>query len=103
MAEIESPPVTTDERLATTRAIAPGTQTILERWIETDPDLAVKKLEQMVRALDQLLALSIRRTYPSDWVLHTTVGQDGKVLRQVGYLQDCGAERAAKPWGIEIG
>jgi hypothetical protein len=45
---------------------------------------------------------AIAQTYPSDWVIHTT-RQEGVVTKQVGYLQDSGAERAGKIFGIEVG
>jgi hypothetical protein len=76
---------------------------LLDRWITADPAEAMKRLESMVAMLAALRAASIRATYPSDWLIHTAVDRDGAVTRQVGYLQDCGAERAAKPWGIELG
>lgn len=80
-----------------------GQDSLLDRWVNADPAEAMKRLDSMVAMLAALRAASIRATYASDWLIHTAVDRDGAVIRQVGYLQDCGAERAAKPWGIELG
>jgi hypothetical protein len=77
-------------------------QSMLERWVEDDNELAIKRVETMVDILGRLRTLSIRATYPSDWLIHVSRDDQGNVLREVGYLQDVGAERAAKPWGIEV-
>lgn len=98
MAETETPIVTTETALATSGP----SHVLLERWIESGEDLAVKRIESLVRALDKLADMSIRRTYPSDWVIHVSRAADGTILREVGYLQDCGADRAGKVWGIEL-
>lgn len=100
MAETETVPVTTPEDLVPARG-AGGS--MLDRWVNTDPELAIKRLDTMVKLLESLRAASIRSTYPSDWIIHTSADRDGTVIKQVGYLQDTGAERAAKPWGIEVG
>ena len=100
MAETETAAVTTPEDLVPTRG-AGGS--MLDRWVNTDPEQATKRVETMVKLLESLRAASIRATYPSDWIIHTSVDRDGTVIKQVGYLQDSGAERAAKPWGIEVG
>lgn len=99
MAEVESPDVTTEEKLVPVRGAG---MPMLERLI-ADPDLALKKVEAMVKVLEQLRTASIRATYPSDWIIHTTITRDGEIIKQVGYLQDSGAERAGKVWGIEVG
>lgn len=100
MAETETPSVTTAEDLVPTRG-AGGS--MLDRWVNTDPEAAIKRVDTMVKLLESLRAASIRATYPSDWIIHTSTDRDGQVVKQVGYLQDSGAERAAKPWGIEVG
>jgi hypothetical protein len=98
--DAETPPVTTPETAIATR---PPSAVLLERWIESgDAELAIKRIDAMAAALDKLTDRAIRRTYPSDWVIHVSTDQEGKVLREVGYLQDCGADRAGKPWGIEV-
>ena len=79
-----------------------GGNSFLERWIETGPDKAIERIETMVKMLQRLRIASIAATYPSDWIIHTSKDQQGNIIRQVGYLQDCGAERAGKPWGISI-
>ena len=102
MAEIESPPVTTEEPGLVAQRVT-GTS-MLERWVEHDPEKAIERVNILVKTLEQLRIASIRATYPSDWIIHTTKDRSsGEVIKQVGYLQDSGAERAAKPWGIEVG
>jgi hypothetical protein len=76
---------------------------MLDRWVQTDPKAAIERVETMVMVLEKLRIASIRATYPSDWIIHSTVSRDGVILKQVGYLQDSGAERAGKVWGIEVG
>jgi hypothetical protein len=71
--------------------------------VESDPKQAIERVETMVKMLEQLRIASIRATYPTDWIIHTTRTQDGEITKQVGYLQDSGAERAGKVWGIEVG
>lgn len=100
MAEIETPPITSEERLVPTRTSG---KSMLERWVETDPKAAVERVEIMVRTLEQLRQASIKATYPSDWLIHTSSDGDGQIIKQVGYLQDSGGERAGKVWGIEVG
>src|SRR5262245_53267499 len=103
----------TDERTPTTAAaddaLVPysrraGGGSLLERWVERDPETAIKRVDTMVKVLEQVRAASIRATYPPDWVIHTSIDRaSGAVTKQVGYLQDSGAERAGKVWGIELG
>ena len=100
MPETDTAPVTASETLAPTRA---GGASMLDRWVNSDPEAAIKRLETMVKMLDQLRIASIRATYPSDWVITTSVDRDGQIISQRGYLQDIGAERAGKVWGIEVG
>lgn len=100
MAETETPPVVAPETLVPARN---GGASMLDRWIASDPKAAMERVETMVKVLEQLRAASIRATYPSDWIIHSTVDRDGQVTKQVGYLQDSGAERAGKVWGIEVG
>lgn len=99
-AEAETPPVTEPEGLVPTRPA--GADSMLERWIESGDDRALKRIDVLVKTLEHLRTASIRATFPSDWIIHTSVDGDGNVLRQVGYLQDCGADRAGKIWGIAI-
>jgi len=80
-----------------------GTGSLLDRWVAADPDAAIKRIEAMTRILESLRAASIRATHPSDWICHVSRDQDGAVLSQRCYLQDMGAERAAQPWGIDMG
>jgi len=100
MSEIETPPVTEEAQLATVRT----TGSILERWIEGTPEAAMAKLDALTRILERMRQAAVQQTYPSDWVIHTTVDKGtGDVIKQVGYLQDSGAERAGKIFGIEVG
>jgi hypothetical protein len=101
MSELDTPPVTTEERLVPGRPAAGAS--MLDRWVNSDPDGAIKRIETMVRVLEQLRSASIRATYPSDWIIHVSRDKDGNIIAQRGYLQDIGAERAGKPWGIEVG
>src|ERR1041384_764366 len=77
-------------------------KSMLERLIEQDHVKAIEKIEAMTKVLDHLRLASIRSTYPSDWLIHSAFDRDGNKTREVGYLQDCGAQRAGKVWGIEI-
>ncbi|MDD5304785.1 MAG: hypothetical protein PHS14_16945 [Elusimicrobia bacterium] len=76
---------------------------MLDRWVQTDPKAAIERVETMVMVLEKLRIASIKATYPSDWIIHTSTTRDGQILTQKGYLQDSGAERAGKVWGIEVG
>jgi hypothetical protein len=100
MPEAETPPVTSENELVP-RKSAGGS--MLERWVEGDSEKAIERVNTMVRMLEQLRLASIKATYPSDWLIHTTTDPDGAIVKQVGYLQDSGAERAGKIWGIEVG
>jgi hypothetical protein len=75
---------------------------LLERWVNT-PEQAMARVDAMVQTLERLRVASIRATYGSDWIIHTSSDREGRVTREVGYLQDIGAERAGKLWGIEVG
>lgn len=97
MSDVEAPPVTEKETLVPTRSAG----SLLDRWVNSDQ--AMERVETMVRVLERLRVASIKATYPSDWIIHTSRDADGGIVRQVGYLQDSGAERAGKIWGIEIG
>ena len=101
MADVETPPITTEEN-----GLVPGRgqgASMLDRWVASDPKQAIERVETMVKVLEQLRVASIRATYTSDWNIHTSVDRDGVIIKQVGYLQDSGAERAGKVWGIEVG
>jgi hypothetical protein len=100
MAELDTKPVTEPESLVPHKG-AGGS--MLERWVEGDSEKAVERINTMVRMLEALRQASIRATYPSDWILHVSRDKDGNIISQRGYLQDLGAERAGKPWGIEVG
>jgi hypothetical protein len=102
MAEVETPPVTTDDTKTLVLKRYEG-DSMLERWIQTDAKAALEKINKMVEVLQALRKAAIRETYPSDWIIHVSRNADGEIIRQVGYLQDCGAERAAKPFGIQVG
>ncbi|HET6372501.1 MAG TPA: hypothetical protein VFG76_04290 [Candidatus Polarisedimenticolia bacterium] len=99
-ARAEAPDVV--ERDTALAVITRAQEPVLMRWIEQDSDVAIKRVEAMVDILERVRRLSIRATYPTDWVIHVTKDADGNVVREMGYLQDCGAQRAAKPWGIEV-
>jgi hypothetical protein len=95
----DAPIVMSDDRLVPTRV----TGAFLERWVDMEQDAVARRIENLLHILDTLRAASIKSTYPTDWIIHTSIDSDGVVTRQVGYLQDVGAERAGKCWGIEIG
>jgi hypothetical protein len=80
----------------------PERRSLLERLIEQDHVKAIEKIESMTKVLEHLRLASIRSTYPTDWVIHAAFDKDGNKMREVGYLMDCGAERAGKVWGIEV-
>jgi hypothetical protein len=102
MAEVENPPITVDDSKGLFPVRMAGTAP-LDRWVEADPEKAVKLVDARVKMLEALRVASIRATYPSDWIITTTTDRDGAVVSQRGYLQDIGAERAGKIWGIEVG
>lgn len=100
-AEIESPtPAAPEPQLPVTkrRDVVP----LLERMLTEGAGDVLDKIEQMTKALDTLRRYAIRATYPADWIIHVATGPDGSVIREVGYLQDCGAQRAGKIWGIQL-
>jgi len=100
MAEVETPPVTHEEQLTIRRV----TGSMLEKWIEGTPESALQKLEALSQVLERMRKVAIQQTYPSDWVIHSTTDRStGEITKQVGYLQDSGAERAGKIFGIEVG
>ena len=99
-AEIAGEPEVSDDT-----ALAPTAQAgkaMMEQWIEHGPEAAIKRIETAIQMLERIRKASIAATYPSDWIIHTSTDSDGALIRQVGYLQDVGAERAGKPWGIGI-
>lgn len=101
--EVENPPVVEDDTLPAVRP-SEDTRSMLERLVDDDEaERALQKIDTMTAILEKLRLASIKATFPSDWIIHTSKGADGSVIRQVGYLQDCGAERAGKVWGIEVG
>ena len=99
MAEVETPAVIEPESLVP--ALRGGG--FLQRWLEQgEGTTALDRIDTLVQMLERLRAASIKATYPTDWLIHTSRDHDGNLLRQVGYLQDCGCERAGKPWGISV-
>jgi hypothetical protein len=102
MAEVENPPITTDDGKDLLPVRMAGSAP-LDRWVEGDPEKALKLVETRVKMLEQLRVASIKATYPTDWIITTSVDRDGAIVSQRGYLQDIGAERAGKIWGIEVG
>jgi hypothetical protein len=99
MAETDTPPVTTEETLVPSKTVG---MPLLERWVQSDPEAALKRVETMVSVLERLRLAAIRATYPSDWLIHVSRTAAGEIISQKGYLQDIGAERAGKIWGIEV-
>lgn len=99
MNDVDAAIVTEEERLATRRPSGP----LLERWLESGGDLALERIEKMVSILGTMRRAAIVQTYPEDWVIHTTTDHDGTITKQVGYLQDTGADRAGKVFGVNIG
>jgi hypothetical protein len=98
MAEVETMP-DVNERLPVPIRM---TGSMLERWVEAGPEQALTRVDALVKTLELLRLAAIRSTYPSDWIIHTSTDSDGQIIRQVGYLQDCGADRAGKIFGIEL-
>jgi len=96
--EPENPDVTGPEQLPVT---ARSGEALLDRWMR-EGDTAMEKVDTLVSMLEKLRKASIRATYPSDWIIHTSTDHDGQVISQRGYLQDIGAERAGKVWGCEL-
>lgn len=75
-------------------------RSFVERLLDK-PEKAIEVIEamnKMVSLLEQLREASIKATYPTDWVIHKSA-ETGLAL---AYLQDHGAERAGKPWGIVL-
>lgn len=98
MAETESPLITDKESLVP----VPGHGSpLIERWL-ADPEKAIERVNAFVSMLDRLRLAAIKATFPTDWVIHTSKDDAGEILRQVGYMQDTGAERAGKIMGIEV-
>lgn len=87
----------------TTPAIRRTTGSLLERWVEAGPEQALQRADALVKTLEVLRVASIKATYPSDWIIHVSRDKDGNIISQRGYLQDIGAERGGKVWGIEVG
>ena len=81
-----------------------GGPSMLERWVDgPEPEKNLARVDAMARMLERLRLTAIQQTYATDWVIHTTKDGEGVVTKQVGYLQDSGAERAGKVFGIGIG
>jgi len=97
--EPEQPDVTIDE--PSTVPVVLG-EALLERWLREGKDAAIQRVDTLVEVLERLRKASIRATYASDWIIHTSRDTDGNVISQRGYLQDIGADRAGPVWGIEI-
>lgn len=66
-----------------------------------DPERAEQAIRKYQELLSLLRTLSIKETYPEDWVIHVRK-QEGRVVARLGYLQDWGAWRAGKLWAIEF-
>lgn len=101
MAEVETGTNGTDEReLALTKPAG----SLLDRWLhdERGGEHALVMVDRMVAMLQKLRVASIGATYPSDWVVHVARDGDGNILSQRAFLQDIGADRAGKVWGIEV-
>jgi hypothetical protein len=89
------------DALVVTRA--PGGVSFLERWIQGEaPEKALERVDAMTAVLERLRLAAIKQTYPEDWVIHVSRDADGVVTKQVGYLQDSGAERAGKIFGVVV-
>jgi len=98
--EIESPTaLVPDAQLPVRKMLS---QPLIERLLVDGDADPLERIEKLTKALDTLRRHSIKATYPADWVIHVSKDADGNVLREVGYLQDCGCERAGKIWGIQI-
>lgn len=78
-------------------------QSVVERWIEEGEDKALARIDTLINVLDKLRRASIKATQPSDWICHVSRDSEGTILAQRCYLQDIGAERAGKVWGIQVG
>jgi len=99
--EAESPEVE-EKDLIISRRVG---KSLLDRILEAqgeDRATALERVDALVDVLSKLRGAAIRSTFPSDWIIHTGRDSDGNIVRQVGYLQDCGAERAGKIFGIEL-
>lgn len=79
-----------------------GHVSILERYLAQGTGDPLERIEKMAEVLDRLRRLSIAQTYPSDWIIHASFDGDGNLLAERGYLQDIGADRAGKVWGIQL-
>jgi hypothetical protein len=99
MAETETPEVTETD---TTPVARRSSATALLDLYGDDREKALARIDALVAALERLRVASIRATEPSDWLVHVGRDKDGNVIREVAYLQDSGAERAGKIWGIEV-
>lgn len=101
MTENDNPEVTDEEQLAVVKSRGGS---LIERWLHAKGDVdPLERVDTLVEMLQRLRLASIKATYPSDWLIHSAKDREGNLIRQVGYLQDVGAERAGKVWGIEVG
>jgi len=75
---------------------APDVPVTLEE-LSAHREQAIEIVRARADILETLTLAAIRRTDPEDWLLFRT--KDGAEL---GYLQDCGADRVADLWGISV-
>jgi hypothetical protein len=102
MPDVETPIVTEESALVLKRLPGAG-KSMIEIWLDGRAEEAEAKLQLLARMLETLRKHAIGQSYPSDWVIHTSTDrQTGEVIKQVGYLQDSGCERAGKIFGIEL-
>jgi hypothetical protein len=55
-----------------------------------------------IRVLQTLRRASIQATNPEDWLLFHAVDKRTGQERTIAFLQDCGCDRVASLWGIEV-
>lgn len=55
-----------------------------------------------IQVLQTLRKASIQATNPEDWLLFHAVDRRTGQERTIGFLQDCGCDRVASLWGIEV-
>lgn len=77
-------------------------RSVVERWLEEGEDKTIARIDAMIKVLDRLRKASIQATQPSDWIVNVSRDFSGNIIAQRAYLQDIGAERAGKIWGIAV-
>lgn len=65
-------------------------------------DGAIENVRARVQVLTTLRKSSIQTTNPQDWLLFHAVDRRTGQERTVAFLQDCGCDRVASIWGIEV-